>query len=358
VAVPAPVSPSSFADRVIAWQRQHGRHDLPWQNTRDAYRIWVSEIMLQQTQVGAVIGYYQRFMERFPDVATLAGASPDEVMRHWAGLGYYSRARNLHAASSLIMEQHAGRFPGTQEALEALPGIGRSTAAAIRAFAFGARAAILDGNVKRVFARHAGLAGYPGEQKVERQMWAMAEQRLPAAGLEPYIQGLMDLGATLCTRTRPRCADCPVQADCVASREGRTVELPTRKPKRALPQRETIMLVLLRDGAVLLEKRPPTGIWGGLWSLPEVEDDAGARQLAQSLGGDWKSREALQVIEHGFTHYHLSIQPLLLTRIAPVTTAQEPGREWLPLAQAHGAGLPAPVKKLLTGLAAGLPLFG
>ena len=349
---------SSFAARVIGWQRRHGRHDLPWQNTRDAYRIWVSEIMLQQTQVSAVIGYYLRFMERFPDVAALAGATADEVMRHWSGLGYYSRARNLHAAARLIMERHAGRLPDTQEALEDLPGIGRSTAAAIRAFAFGARAAILDGNVKRVFARHAGVAGYPGEQKIEKQMWAMAEQRLPEQDLEPYIQGLMDLGATLCTRTRPRCNDCPVHADCVASREGRTAELPTRKPKRALPQRQTIMLVLLRDGSVLLEKRPPTGIWGGLWSLPQIDDDAAARRLAQALGADWKSREALGVIEHGFTHYHLSIQPLLLTKVAPTTVAQEPGREWLPLAEAQGAGLPAPVKKLLVSLAAGTPLFG
>jgi len=346
----------SFAQRVIVWQQTHGRHDLPWQNTRDPYRIWVSEIMLQQTQVSAVIAYYQRFMERFPDLASLAQAEADEVMRHWAGLGYYSRARNLHRAAQLMMSEHGGEFPRGQEAIEALPGIGRSTAAAIRAFAYGARAAILDGNVKRVFARHAGIAGYPGEQKVERRMWEMAQERLPEGGLEPYIQGLMDLGATLCVRSRPRCKDCPVAIDCVALIEGRTAELPTRKPKKALPQRETTMLVLMRAGSVLLEKRPPSGIWGGLWSLPQADDATAARKLAKALGADWDDGEYLHVIEHGFTHYHLSIKPVLLHASARHCT-EEPGHLWLPLAEAHGAALPSPVKKLLTGLAAGAPLF-
>ena len=349
--------PASFAARLIAWQRQHGRHDLPWQNTRDPYRIWVSEIMLQQTQVSAVIGYYERFMARFPDVASLAGASADEVMQHWAGLGYYSRARNLHRAAQLVMGEHGGLFPKSQEDLEALPGIGRSTASAIRSFAYGARAPILDGNVKRVFARHGGVAGYPGLPKVEKLMWEMAQERLPEGDLEPYIQGLMDLGATLCARGRPRCKDCPVAADCVALRDNRTAELPTRKPKKALPQRETTMLVLMRGNAVLLEKRPPVGIWGGLWSLPQADDDTAARKLAQAWGADWKSRETLSVIEHGFTHYHLSIKPLMMSA-APKPGVEESGWIWLPLAQAHDAALPSPVKKLLTGLAAGTPLFG
>jgi A/G-specific adenine glycosylase len=348
---------ASFAARLIAWQRQHGRHDLPWQNTRDPYRIWVSEIMLQQTQVSAVIGYYERFMARFPDVAGLAAASSDEVMQHWAGLGYYSRARNLHRAAQLVMGEHGGVFPKTQEDLEALPGIGRSTASAIRSFAYGARAPILDGNVKRVFARHGGVAGYPGLPKVEKLMWEMAQERLPEGDLEPYIQGLMDLGATLCARGKPRCKDCPVAADCVALRDNRTAELPTRKPKKELPQRETTMLVLLRGNAVLLEKRPPVGIWGGLLSLPQADDDASARKLAQAFGADWKSRESLRVIEHGFTHYHLSIKPLLMNA-APPPGVEEGAWVWLPLAQAHNAALPSPVKKLLTGLAAGTPLFG
>jgi len=346
-----------FAARVIAWQRQHGRHDLPWQNTRDPYRIWVSEIMLQQTQVGAVIGYYARFMQRFPDIASLANASGDEVMRHWAGLGYYSRARNLHAAARIIMAEHGGAFPQSQAAIEALSGIGRSTASAIRAFAFGARAAILDGNVKRVFARHLGVAGYPGEPKIEKQLWERADALLPAKNIEAYTQGLMDLGATLCTRSRPRCNDCPLQADCVAYRDDRTAELPTPKTRGELPQRETTMLVLMNAGAVLLEQRPPVGIWGGLWSLPQADGEAEARRLAEALGAQWKSREALTVIEHGFTHYHLSIKPLLLQSKARTQGVAEPGRAWLPLAEAHGAALPAPVKKLLLALAEGAPLF-
>jgi A/G-specific adenine glycosylase len=352
-------APEAFGARVVRWQRSHGRHDLPWQNTRDPYRIWVSEIMLQQTQVGAVIGYYARFMERFPDVAALAQAPAEEVMRHWAGLGYYSRARNLHAAAAIIMQQHHGEFPRTQEEVQALPGIGRSTAAAIRAFAFGAPAAILDGNVKRVFARHGGIEGYPGTPRVEKVFWELAEKLLPPTGNEAYIQGLMDLGATLCTRTRPRCGDCPLSADCRARIDGRTAQLPTPKPKRENPRRATIMLVLMRDNAVLLEQRPPTGIWGGLWSLPEAADEIAAQRLAQALGGDWKSREALSVIEHGFTHYHLTIQPLLLTAVKRkgALAASEPGSIWLPLADAPTAALPAPVKKLLTALAAGSPLF-
>ena len=347
----------SFAARVNRWQRQHGRHDLPWQNTRDPYRIWVSEIMLQQTQVSAVIGYYQRFMERFPDIASLAAAPSDEVMRHWAGLGYYSRARNLHAAAIIMATRHGGAFPQSQEEVEALPGIGRSTAAAIRSFAFGARAAILDGNVKRVFARHFGVAGYPGAPKIEKQLWERAETLLPDTDIEAYTQGLMDLGATLCTRSKPRCSDCPLQTDCVAYREDRTAELPTRKPKREVPQRETIMLVVLRDKQVLLELRPPVGIWGGLLSLPQADDEAAARQLAGTLHADWKTREPLSVIEHGFTHYHLSIQPLLLEAKSGAMTAAEPGQVWLPLAEAQDAALPAPVKKLLVTLAAGAPLF-
>jgi A/G-specific adenine glycosylase len=348
----------SFATRVIDWQRRHGRHDLPWQNTRDPYRIWVSEIMLQQTQVSAVIGYYQRFMQRFPDLAALAGAPVEEVMRHWAGLGYYSRARNLHACATIIAARRGGAFPQSQEEIEALPGIGRSTAAAIRAFAFGARAAILDGNVKRVLARHLGVAGYPGEPKIEQHLWEQAEALLPAQGVEAYTQGLMDLGATLCTRSRPRCDACPLQADCVALRDGRTGELPTPKARRTVPRRSTVMLVLLNGGAVLLEQRPPVGIWGGLWCLPQADDESAARHLAQSLGAHWMSRQALEFIEHGFTHYHLSIRPLLLQAQARGQGVAEPGRAWLPLADAPQAALPAPVKKLLIALALGTPLFG
>jgi A/G-specific adenine glycosylase len=278
-------------------------------------------------------------------------------MRHWAGLGYYSRARNLHAAAAIVAQKHGGVFPRGQEEIEALPGVARSTASAIRTFAFGARAAILDGNVKRVLARHLGASGYPGEPKVERRLWERAEALLPAREVEAYTQGLMDLGATLCTRTRPRCGDCPLAADCVAFRDGRTADLPTPKARRALPQRETVMLVVLDAGAVLLEQRPPAGIWGGLWCLPQADDEATARRLADTLGAQWKSREALAVIEHGFTHYHLTIRPLLLPARTRGLGTEEPGRAWLPLAEAQRAALPAPVKKLLVALAEGAPLF-
>ena len=350
----AGAAPGDFAARVIAWQRVHGRHDLPWQNTRDAYRIWVSEIMLQQTQVAAVIGYYARFLERFPDVASLAAASDEDVMRQWSGLGYYSRARNLHRAAKVVVGEFGGDFPMTRDALQALPGIGRSTAAAIAAFAFGGHAAILDGNVKRVFARHFCVEGYPGSPAIETALWRRAESLLPARDVETYTQGLMDLGATLCTRARPRCATCPLATSCGARAGGRTAELPHRKPRAPLPRRSCVMLVVLDSATVLLERRPPAGIWGGLWCLPQADDMASARALAERLGVDWPGRRTLPAIAHGFTHYHLAIAPVLLhaARLPrSATGVEEPGRVWLPLSDAHGAALPAPVKKLLASLA-------
>jgi A/G-specific adenine glycosylase len=352
----APVD-GDFAGRVVAWQRVHGRHALPWQNTRDPYRIWVSEIMLQQTQVAAVIGYYTGFMERFPDVASLADADVSEVMAHWSGLGYYSRARNLHRTARMVMDEFGGSFPATQDLLASLPGIGRSTAAAIAAFAFGARSAILDGNVKRVFARHFGIEGYPAAPKVEAAMWLRAEALLPATGVEAYTQGLMDLGATLCARSRPRCEACPLAQTCAARRDGRTAELPHRKPRKEVPRRSCVMLLIIDGGRVLLERRPPAGIWGGLLCLPQCEDMAFAAATAKALGAAWERRESLPVIEHGFTHYHLTIQPLRMTLAHPEAPhVAEPQHEWLPLNQAQGAGLPAPVKKMLLALSAG-PLF-
>ncbi|HAP27431.1 MAG TPA: A/G-specific adenine glycosylase, partial [Achromobacter sp.] len=261
-----------FAPRIVAWQRQHGRHDLPWQNTRDPYRIWLSEIMLQQTQVATVIPYYERFLQRFPDVAALAAASQEDVMPYWAGLGYYARARNLHRCAQEIVRDWDGRFPPTAEAIATLPGIGRSTAAAIAAFSNGERSPILDGNVKRVFTRHFGIAGDPAKREVEQRLWALAHAQVDAApGLDmaAYTQGLIDLGATLCTRGKPACDRCPVADTCVARREGRQAELPTPKVRKAIPERETCMLVLRHKGAFLLQQRPEPGIWGGLWSLPE-----------------------------------------------------------------------------------------
>lgn len=337
-----------FAARVIQWQKQHGRHHLPWQNTRDPYAIWVSEIMLQQTQVSAVIGYYQRFMQRFPDIASLAGSEQEEVMQFWSGLGYYSRARNLHAAAKKIMQEHDGCFPQTMDAVLELPGIGRSTAAAVTVFAFGQHQAILDGNVKRVLARFFGMEGWPGLPAIEKQMWQLAESLLPQQDMEAYIQGLMDLGATLCTRGKPRCTQCPLQDDCVALREGRIHLLPTPKLRKPVPRRETIMLLLLSGNEVLLQKRPPTGIWGGLWSLPEAGPEDDPQNIARRrFGLQAEILPALPLLTHVFTHFTLNItpQPLRITRHS--AQAAEPGLIWLDIEDAAGAALPAPVKKLL-----------
>ncbi len=349
---------SSFAARVIAWQRKHGRHDLPWQNTRDPYRIWVSEIMLQQTQVAAVIGFYARFLERFPDLASLSQAPQDEVMRYWAGLGYYSRARNLHKAARIVVEQWQGVMPTLPGELVTLPGIGRSTAAAIAVFAHGTRAAILDGNVKRVMARHFGVDGYPGEKKVEEALWERVSGLLPKTEAEAYTQGLMDLGATLCIRSKPNCGACPLQSGCVAYRDNRIAELPRRKPKKALPHRSCVMLLLLCGRKVLLEKRPSSGIWGGLWCLPQFETAAQAQRWAAEWGIEWRKRQVLDAIEHGFTHYHLTIQPALIAIAARATVrpaasaAEAPERVWLSLDDIADAALPAPVKKLILRVAA------
>ncbi|MFN0163353.1 MAG: A/G-specific adenine glycosylase [Burkholderiales bacterium] len=348
---PAPQG-RAFSARIIAWQARHGRHDLPWQGTRDAYRIWVSEIMLQQTQVAAVIGYYARFLRRFPDVCTLAAADLDAVMQSWSGLGYYSRARNLHRAALAVVRDHGGVFPDSLKALSALPGIGRSTAAAIACFAFGQRAAILDGNVKRVLARQFGVAGYPGSGPVEAEMWRLAEALLPRTRVEGYTQGLMDLGATLCVRQGPACARCPVAGTCVALQTGRTAELPERKPARAIPHRQCVMPIIRDRGAVLLQKRPPVGIWGGLMCLPECADMAAARSLCESLGADWAGRRELAPIEHGFTHYRLTIRALEVPLMRPARSVGDAHGSWLKLGDAAGAALPAPVKKMLVGIAA------
>jgi A/G-specific adenine glycosylase len=337
-----------FGSRLIAWQRTHGRHDLPWQNTRDPYRIWLSEIMLQQTQVAAVIPYYQRFLARFSDLRSLAAASEDDVLAHWSGLGYYARGRNLHRAAQLIVEQHAGIFPRDFDAVCALPGIGRSTAAAICVFAFGTREAILDGNVKRVLARHEGIAGFPGDKSVQDQLWRRAEALLPEADLESYTQGLMDLGAGLCVRRRPLCQACPVAATCVALRDGLSERLPSPRPVKVLPERETTMLILMSQGEVLLEKRPAPGIWGGLWCFPEAIND-GIDSLARRLGVELRSVIALTPVDHGFTHYKLRIHPMLGEALRQ-PCAQEPGLLWLPLDDALGAALPAPVKRILMQL--------
>lgn len=356
-----------FAARLIAWQATHGRHDLPWQQTRDAYRIWLSEIMLQQTQVGSVIPYYARFLLRFPSVEALAAAPLDAVLENWAGLGYYARARNLHRCARILLAEHGGQFPQDAAHLAELPGIGRSTAAAIAAFAFGQRAAILDGNVKRVLTRCFGIEGFPGTAAIERQLWSLAESLLPATHIEAYTQGLMDLGATRCTRHAPRCAACPLHESCVAQRLGLQAALPGARPKKTVPERACTLLLLTDGQHVLLERRPPSGLWGGLLTLPELkaenapasghetaEADAAAQtlaaHLAQRFGCTLLATLPMASLRHAFTHFRLRIQPLHCSVKRSSRLAAEPGWEWLPLTRRDDAALPAPIRKILTRL--------
>ncbi len=340
-----------FAAALVRWQRRHGRRGLPWQGSRDPYRIWLSEVMLQQTQVTAVIPYFVRFLARFPDVAALAAAPEDDVLAHWSGLGYYARARNLHRAAREVVERHGGRFPGSAAAIGTLPGVGRSTAAAVAAFAFGERQAILDGNVKRVLARHAGIEGWPGDPKVAARLWNIAEARLPEEDIEAYTQGLMDLGSLVCTRSRPRCGECPVAQDCVARREGTVARLPAPRPAKALPERETALLILDRGGEVLLEKRPASGIWGGLWSFPElgIDEDPAARVL-ERFGLAAGDAERLGPVDHGFTHFRLRMHPVRLRVADRRGGAEEPGRLWLSPVDAVRAAVPAPIRRILSRL--------
>jgi A/G-specific adenine glycosylase len=351
----------SFSAELISWQKRHGRHSLPWQNTRDAYRVWLSEIMLQQTQVSAVIPYYQRFLERFPDCASLAAARSEEVMALWSGLGYYSRARNLHQCAKDVMARHGGKFPADPEQLAELPGIGRSTAAAIAAFSYGARAAIMDGNVKRVFARVFAIDGFPGDKAVENAMWQRAEALLPEHDLESYTQGLMDLGATVCTRSKPDCAACPFAARCLARRQGRTAELPVRKPKKTVPEKSTAMLVLVYRDQVLLEQRPDSGIWGGLLSLPELDlsDKSLVEKLQRTaeIHGESDGYSELMPFSHGFTHFKLHVSPYRVDLTRRYEQAGEGNTVWFDVATLAGAPLPAPIKKLLLAVFAEGRLF-
>ena len=313
--------------------------------------------MLQQTQVAAVIPYYRRFLERFPTLPELAASPVEEVMGWWSGLGYYARARNLHRCAQIVMEQHGGDFPRHPGVIAQLPGIGRSTANAIAAFCFGGRAAILDGNVKRVLCRSHGIEGYPGTPAVEKTLWALATALLPkreSASMATYIQAQMDLGATVCTRTRPLClasgANCPVADSCVARTQGRIAELPTTRPRKILPQRETRVLLLLDGDKVLLERRPPSGIWGGLLSLPELPADADPRaHAAQQLGCAVAHFEALPTLRHGFTHFQLSLQPLSGAAQLLPHAAEATGYCWLGRTEIDTAALPAPIRKILAG---------
>jgi A/G-specific adenine glycosylase len=344
-------SPEHFAQALIAWQARHGRHDLPWQQDRTPYRVWVSEIMLQQTQVATVIGYFERFMARFPDPAHLAAASIDEVLHLWTGLGYYARGRNLHRAAMRIRDEFGGEFPTRFEDVESLPGIGRSTAGAILALSQGQRFAIMDGNGRRVLSRWFGIDGDPTDRATTSLLWRRAEECTPQHQVDIYTQAIMDMGATLCTRRNPLCMHCPVADQCVARLTGRQHELPAAKPKRAQRRtRHTHMVLAQRaDGSVFLRQRPPAGIWGGLWAAPVFDSEAEALGFAaENVGGEPLE---LPAIEHTFTHFDLTITPWLVrcNRAVPGISAvmDAPDGLWYNAREPASIGLPAPMKSLL-----------
>lgn len=342
---------AQIAPALLDWWRRHGRKNLPWQQHPTPYRVWVSEIMLQQTQVATVERFYARFVTRFPDVSSLAAAPLDEVLHHWSGLGYYARARNLHRAAREVERRHGGTLPENFDALVALPGIGRSTAGAILALSLNQRHAILDGNAKRVIARVFGVTGWPGRASVARELWAHAEACTPAKDAAPYTQAIMDLGATRCTRAQPRCNVCPLEHLCSARAAGNQSELPGRAPKRARPSRSTTLLICLRqDGRVLLEKRPTEGIWGGLWGLPELTGPEQAEQFCtRRFGMRPTGSEPLSPVNHGFTHFDLTIMPVILHLDGAARVVREASDEtlWYNLREPARVGLAAPVARLL-----------
>jgi A/G-specific adenine glycosylase len=331
---------------LIAWQRRSGRNGLPWQNTRDPYRVWLSEIMLQQTQVAAVIPYYARFLERFPTLTELAAAPIEDVMALWSGLGYYARARNLHRCAQIIAAECAGRFPQDPESIARLPGIGRSTANAIAAFCFGARVAILDGNVKRVLCRCFGIAGFPRSTAVEKTLWQVAAAQLPTLDVDIYIQAQMDLGATICTRGKPRCGECPLTDLCIARRDNRTAELPEARPRKAVPERSVTMLLLVDDRRIVLARRPPSGIWGGLLSLPELPVGLEEVEFAARLGYRADDFVSLPTATHAFTHFRL-LMKIRLAHVSALPQAHEPSLVRLEHSRIAGAALPAPIRLLV-----------
>jgi A/G-specific adenine glycosylase len=337
-----------FAQRLLAWHRAHGRRGLPWQGERDPYRVWISEIMLQQTQVATALPYFERFLARFPDVHSLAQAPIGDVMAAWAGLGYYARARNLHACARAVASRHAGRFPPAAQTLAELPGIGRSTAGAIAAFCFDERAPVLDGNVRRVLARHWAIPGEARSAPVAARLWQRAQLELPAArDMARYTQAIMDLGATVCTRAQPECGRCPVNASCAALKLGRVDELPAAPPQRARPVRKAFVLAALAGTSVLLQRRRAEGIWGGLMCLPEFGSKAALVRRARLLTAGTTALQPLPPRRRALTHLTLAIEPYVaaIGRRAPATAAGT--ARWVPLEAIDQAGLPAPHRALL-----------
>ena len=371
----------SFSDKLLEWFDQYGRHDLPWQQEINPYRVWVSEIMLQQTQVKTVIPYYLKFMQSFPTVVDLAHATQEQVLSHWAGLGYYARGRNLHKAAQLIVAEHNGEFPNDFDAIVGLPGIGRSTAGAVLSIALQQRFAILDGNVKRVLSRYYAVEGWPGEKAIENQLWLLADKLTPKERFADYTQAIMDLGATLCTRSKPNCQDCPQQSDCQAFQQNRVAEFPYKKPKKDKPIKQAWLLIQTKqNGDVFLQKRPQKGIWGGLWSLPEFTSFSLCEQFVQSQTTSEQTLIEWDVFRHTFSHYHLDIHPIYLkiedncemtTNVAENTVqystelpelltdnqkanidSEIPPKAWYSLAalKNNKVGLPAPISKLIMQL--------
>ena len=344
------MTPQQFQQRLLDWFDQHGRKDLPWQHPITPYRVWLSEVMLQQTQVATVIPYFERFVSAFPTVQHLAEAELDRVLHLWTGLGYYARARNLHRAAQRVLDEHGGELPSTHEALEALPGIGRSTAGAILSIAFETPTPILDGNVKRVLARFAAVEGWPGQGAVQKQLWALSEQYTPAERCAEYTQAIMDLGATLCRRGKPDCARCPLNQACVAFQQGEPQRYPEPRPKKVLPVKQCWMLIVQdAQGRVLLQQRPPAGLWGGLWCLPQFESRA---ELQRQLGEPQsRSGKRLPAFRHTFSHFHLDIQPLKLPLEAwSVDRVCQADEVWFDPQQPAELGLAAPVQRLLASL--------
>lgn len=338
-----------FSEQVLLWFEQHGRKNLPWQKVAHPYNIWVSEIMLQQTRVDAVIPYYEKFILRFPTLEVLAKANVDEVLHHWTGLGYYARARNLHKTAQIICEQHNAAFPQQLEEVIALPGIGRSTAAAILSLSFNQPHAILDGNVKRVLARVCAIEGWPGNKEIEQLLWKHAEALLPTDHFASYTQAMMDLGATLCTRSHPACGQCPVQMHCKAYAQQRQAELPTPKPAKKLPQRELLVAIvqLNTDQSIWLEKRPPTGIWGGLHSFPEFKDEAQLRRWSNQHFKNSGTSQILTTIQHTFSHFRLKLHPRVIQiDKKPNGVMEDTLGVWYKKTD-QKIGLAAPVKKVL-----------
>ncbi|RLV61472.1 adenine DNA glycosylase [Parashewanella curva] len=343
----------SFSDRIINWYDIHGRKTLPWQQNKTPYKVWISEIMLQQTQVATVIPYFEKFMASFPSVSDLANAEQDEVLHHWTGLGYYARARNLHKAAQLIRDKYQGNFPTNFEDVINLPGIGRSTAGAVLSLSLSQHHAILDGNVKRVLARHGAISGWPGKKIVENQLWEIAERYTPKNEIQKYNQAMMDIGAMICTRSKPKCELCPVAVDCQGQRQGNQTDYPSKKPKTEKPVKTTHFLVLKQNGKVLLKQRPPKGIWGGLWCFPEFET---ATELEQYLLSNKISTDNvlyLSGFRHTFSHYHLDISASLVDLNDNNHQVNEPlvsnsySELWFNLNQPEKVGLAAATEKIL-----------